>query len=134
LSLSHTKWDCKYHIIWIPKYRKKAIFEDLRKYLGEIFRELALQKECKVIEGHLMLDHVHICFPFHPSIRCPRLLAISKEKVRFKLLGIFRDERRILLGSTFGPEDIMYRRLARMRKPCENIYKGREKKINVLSN
>ena len=58
-SLSHTKWECKYHIVWIPKYRKKAIFEDLRKYLGEIFRDLATQKECKVAEGHLMPDHVH---------------------------------------------------------------------------
>jgi putative transposase len=66
-SLSHTKWECKYHIIWIPKYRKKAIFADLRKYLGEIFRELAKQKECTVIEGHLMSDHVHIMLSIPPN-------------------------------------------------------------------
>ena len=59
-SFSHTKWECKYHIVWIPKYRKKGIFEDLRKYQGEIFRDLATQKECKVVEGHLMPGHVHI--------------------------------------------------------------------------
>jgi len=58
-KLNHTTWDCKYHLVWIPKYRKKAIYGQLRKYLGEIFRDLALQKESSIIEGHLMGDHVH---------------------------------------------------------------------------
>jgi putative transposase len=51
-SLSHTVWDCKYHVVWIPKYRKKAVYGELRKELGEMFRELALQKESKIVEGH----------------------------------------------------------------------------------
>ena len=59
-SLSHTMWECKYHIVWIPKYRKKTIFGELRKHLGEIFRELARQKECKVLEGHLQSDYIHM--------------------------------------------------------------------------
>ncbi len=50
-SLNHTMWDCKYHLVWIPKYRKKVIYANLRKYLGEIIRELAIQKECKVHKG-----------------------------------------------------------------------------------
>jgi putative transposase len=50
-SLSHTKWECKYHIVWIPKYRNKAIFEDLRRYLGEIFRDLAAQKNVRWLKG-----------------------------------------------------------------------------------
>ncbi|MFH0784868.1 MAG: IS200/IS605 family transposase [Pseudomonadota bacterium] len=53
-SLSHTMLECKYHIVWIRKYRKKAIFGDLKKYLGEIFRDLTAQRECKVVEGHVM--------------------------------------------------------------------------------
>jgi len=53
-SLSHTRWDCKYHVVFIPKNRKKKIFEALRRHLGEIFRELAKQKESQVVEGHLM--------------------------------------------------------------------------------
>ncbi len=63
-SLSHSKWECIYHITWIPKYRKKKIYEELRKYLGEFFKELARQKECEVMEGHLMSDHVRggTCF------------------------------------------------------------------------
>ncbi len=66
-SLSHTAWECKYHIVWIPKYRKKEIYGTLRRYLGETLRELALHKESKVIEGHLMRDHVHILMAIPPK-------------------------------------------------------------------
>ena len=66
-SLSHTRWDCKYHVVFIPKRRKKAIYGALRKHLGEIFRELAQQRACKVVEGHLMIDHVHMCLSVLPK-------------------------------------------------------------------
>ena len=66
-SLSHTRWDCKYHIVFIPKYRKKLIYGALRKHLGEIFRELAKQRECSIVEGHLMIDHVHMCLSVPPK-------------------------------------------------------------------
>ncbi len=59
-SLSHTRWDCKYHVVFIPKRRKKKVFGVLRKHLGEMFHELASHKESKIVEGHLMGDHVHI--------------------------------------------------------------------------
>ena len=59
-KLNHTTYDCKYHIVWIPKYRKKAIYGQLRKYLGEVFRDLALQRESEILEGHLRGDHVHM--------------------------------------------------------------------------
>jgi len=59
-SISHTRWECKYHIVFIPKYRRKAIFGQIRKELGEVFHRLAKQKESLIEEGHLMSDHVHI--------------------------------------------------------------------------
>ena len=59
-SLSHTKWECKYHLTWIPKYRKKHLYGDFRTYLGEVFRELAQRRECEILEGHLMPDHAHM--------------------------------------------------------------------------
>ena len=59
-SLSHTRWDCKYHIVFIPKKRQKVVFVSLRKYLSEIFHELAKRKGCEIVEGHLMRDHVHM--------------------------------------------------------------------------
>ena len=59
-SLSHTKWMCKYHIVFTPKYRRKVIYNQYRKSLGEIFRRLCSYKGVEIIEGHLMPDHVHM--------------------------------------------------------------------------
>ncbi|MBY0446782.1 MAG: IS200/IS605 family transposase [Burkholderiales bacterium] len=60
-SLNYTRLDCKYHIVFIPKRCKKVTYGALRKHLGEIFRELAKQRECHVVEGHLMIGHVYMC-------------------------------------------------------------------------
>jgi len=66
-SLAHAKWECKYHVVWIPKCRKKTLYEELRKYLGETFRDLAVQKECNVIEGHLLRNYVHMLISIPPK-------------------------------------------------------------------
>ena len=69
-SLSHSKWDCKYHVVFVAKRRRKAIFGQTRRQLGAIFHALARQKECQIIEGHLKPDHVHMCIaipPKHPA-------------------------------------------------------------------
>ena len=71
-SLSHTTWDCKYHVVFIPKCRRKTLYQELRRHLGEVFRKLALQKESKVEEGHLMPDHVHMLLSIPPKSRCRR--------------------------------------------------------------
>ena len=60
-SLSHTRWDCKHHIVFKPRRRKRKMFGVLRRHLGEIFHELALHKKSKIVEGHMMGDHVHMC-------------------------------------------------------------------------
>lgn len=62
-SLAHSKWDCKYHIVFIPKYRKRKrkLFCQVRRYLGDVFHESARQKSSKIVEGHMMSDHVHMC-------------------------------------------------------------------------
>ena len=100
-SLSHTMWDCKYHIIWIPKYRKKAIFEDLRKYLGEIFRELALQKECKVVEGHLMPDHVHILLSIPPKYSVSQVVGYIKGKSAIQIARNVQGRKKNFVGQHF---------------------------------
>ena len=66
-SLSHSKWDCKYHVVFVPKRRRKAIFGPIRRQLGPILHSLAKQKECQIIEGHLMPDHVQCALRFHPN-------------------------------------------------------------------
>jgi hypothetical protein len=68
-SLSYSKWDCKYHIVFIPQNRRKALFGHVRRHLGEIFHARAQQEECQILEGHLLSDHVHMCIailPKHP--------------------------------------------------------------------
>ena len=66
-SLAHSKWDCKYHVVFVPKRRRKAIFGNIRRQLGPIFHALAKQKECQIVEGHLMPDHVHLCIAIPPQ-------------------------------------------------------------------
>ena len=66
-SLSHSKWECKYHVVFIPKCRRKTLYEQLRPHLGEVFRKLAAQKESVVLEGHLMADHVHMLIAIPPK-------------------------------------------------------------------
>jgi hypothetical protein len=66
-SLSHSKWDYKYHVVFVPKRRRRVLFVRLRRQLGPIFHALAQQKECKIVEGHLMPDHVHMCIAIPPK-------------------------------------------------------------------
>ncbi len=65
--LNHATWECKYHVVFTPKYRKKALFGQIRRHLGTVFRELARRKECKIEEGHLMPDHVHMLISIPPK-------------------------------------------------------------------
>src|SRR4030088_250273 len=65
-SLSHSKWECKYHVVFIPKCRRKTLYLELRRHLGDVFRKLAEQKESRIEEGHLLLDHVHL-FDLDPT-------------------------------------------------------------------
>src|SRR6478672_3478983 len=66
-SLSHSKWECRYHVVFISKYRRKTLYGELRQHLGEVFRKLAMQKESRVEEGHLMPDHVHMMISIPPK-------------------------------------------------------------------
>ena len=67
-SLSHVRWDCKYHVVIVPKYRKRALYGELKQDTGEILRDLARQKGIEILEGHLMPDHIHMCLKIPPSI------------------------------------------------------------------
>ena len=71
-SLNHTQWECKYHVIFIPKYRRKALYKELRRHPREVFRRLAEEKESRIEEGHLLSDHVHM------MIAIPHKFAVSK--------------------------------------------------------
>ena len=70
-SLSHVRWDCKYHGVFVPKYRKRALYGKLKRDTGEILRDLARQKGIEILEGHLMPDHIHMCLKIPQSIVLP---------------------------------------------------------------
>ncbi|WP_162058984.1 IS200/IS605 family transposase [Undibacterium sp. KW1] len=100
-SLSHTRWDCKYHIVFIPKYRKKLNYGALRKHLGEIFRELAKQRGCSVVEGHLMIDHVHMCLSVPPKYSVSNVVGFLKGKSAISIARHFGGRQRNFTGEVF---------------------------------
>ena len=100
-SLSHTKWDCKYHVVFIPKYRRKRILGTLRQHLGEIFRELAKQKESRIVEGHLMADHVHMCISIPPKRAVSSVVEFIKGKSAISIARNFMGRKRNFTGESF---------------------------------
>ena len=100
-KLKHTTWECKYHLVWIPKYRKKIIYGQLRKYLGEILKELALQKESKIIEGHLMGDHVHVLIAIPPKYSVSQVVGYIKGKSPIHIARTYAGRKHNFVGQSF---------------------------------
>ena len=101
MSLSHTRWECKFHIVFIPKYRKKAIYVELRKHLVEVFRSLAEQKECRIEEGHLRPDHVHILISIPPKHSVSQVVGFIKGKSAIHIARTFAGRRKNFTGQNF---------------------------------
>ena len=97
-SLSHTTWDCKYHIVFIPKCRRKTLYQELRRHLGEVFRRLALQKELKVQEGHLMPDHVHMLLSIPPKYAVSQIVGFIKGQSAIHLARVYGERKRNFVG------------------------------------
>mgnify|MGYP002715497825 CR=1 FL=1 len=100
-SLSHSRWECKYHVVWIPKYRRKQLYGELRKYLGEILHSLAAQKECKILEGHLHLDHVHALIQIPPKYAVSQVVGFLKGKSAITIARNLMNHRRNFTGQHF---------------------------------
>ncbi len=97
-SLSHSKWECKYHVVWIPKCRRKALYGQLRQHLGEIFRDLARQKESKVLEGHLQTDHIHMLIAIPPKYAVAQVIGYMKGKSAIHIARTYLGQRKTFLG------------------------------------
>lgn len=100
-SLKHTRWECKYHIVFIPKYRRKALFGQLRTELGTIFRALADQRESKVVEGHILPDHVHMLLSIPPKYSVAQVVGYIKGKSAIQIARTFIGKRRNFTGESF---------------------------------
>lgn len=100
-SLSHTRWECKYHVVFIPKYRKKAIYGQLRRELGEVLRRLAERRESRIEEGHLMSDHVHMMISIPPKYSVAQVVGYMKGKSAIHIARNFGERRRNFVGQHF---------------------------------
>jgi putative transposase len=99
--LSHAKWDCKYHVVFIPKYRRKALYRELRRELGGVFRELAEQKESLIEEGHLVADHVHMLISIPPKYSVAQVVGFLKGKSAIHLARNFGGRKKNFSGCHF---------------------------------
>jgi putative transposase len=119
-SLAHTKWECKYHVVWIPKYRKKKLFGELRKELGPVLRELAWHKECEILEGKLMVDHIHMLIAIPPKYAVSQVIGYLKGKSAIHIARNYGGRRKNFTGehfwargyyvSTVGVDEVAIRR------------------------
>jgi len=100
-SLSHTRWDCKYHIVFIPKKRKKKIYGSIRKHLGEILHDLAKRKGVVIEEGHLMPDHIHMCISIPPKYAVSNVVGYLKGKSAISIARKFKGQQRNFTGEHF---------------------------------
>jgi putative transposase len=99
--LNHTTWECKYHIVWIPKYRRKLLYGNLRKHLGEVIRDLSRQRESTVVEGHLMPDHVHMVVSIPPKYPVAQVVGFIKGKSAIHIARTFSGHKRNFTGQNF---------------------------------
>jgi putative transposase len=100
-SLNHTRWECKYHVVFIPKGRRKLLYGQIRSQLGEVFRELAHQKESKVEEGHLRSDHVHMLLSIPPKYAVSQVVGYLKGKSAIYIARTFGGRQRNYVGEHF---------------------------------
>ena len=99
--LRHSVWECKYHLVWIPKGRRKVLYGQLRRELGEVFHESAWQKECRIEEGHLLADHVHVLMSIPPKYAVAQVVGFLKGKSAIHIARIFSGRRRNFVGQQF---------------------------------
>ena len=100
-SLCHSKWECKYHVVWIPKGRRKVLYGRIRQYLGDLFHGLARQKECKILEGHLCNDHVHILISIPPKYSVAQVIGFIKGKSAIQIARIYLGQKKNFAGMHF---------------------------------
>jgi len=94
-SLSHVRWDCKYHVVIVPKYRKKVLYGKIRKRVGEVIRDLCRQRGVELVEGHLMADHVHMCLQIPPKFSVAFVIGFLKGKSAVRIHRTVLDRKRV---------------------------------------
>jgi putative transposase len=100
-TLRHTTWECKYHVVFIPKCRRKTLYGGIRTELGRVFRELAEERESEIEEGHLMKDHVHMLISVPPKYSVAQVMGYIKGKSAIHIARVYAGRRRNFVGQHF---------------------------------
>jgi putative transposase len=131
-SLSHTRWECKYHIVFIPKCRRKTLYGGLRRHLGEVFRSLAGQKECSLEEGHLMADHVHMLLSIPPKYSVSQVVGFIKGKSAIHLARVYGERKRSFVGQHFWARGFYVSTVGRDETVIREYIRNQEKEDERL--
>ena len=131
-SLNHTKWDCQYHVVFIPKCRKKVLYGHLRKHLGQVFRQLARQKESEIVEGHLLPDHVHMLIKIPPKYAVSQVMGFIKGKSAIHLARVYGERKRNFVGQSFWARGYFVSTVGRDEATIREYIRSQEEEDNRL--
>ncbi|MCA9240050.1 MAG: IS200/IS605 family transposase [Planctomycetales bacterium] len=136
-SLNHTRWECKYHVVFIPKCRRKVLYGQVRQHLGKLFHDLAGQRESKILEGHLCVDHVHMLIRIPPKHSVSHVVGYVKGKSAIRVARDFMGRHRSFKGyhfwargyfvSTVGADEVVIREYIRNQE--EQDRKGDQNRL-----
>ena len=131
-SLNHTKWECKYHVVFIPKGRRKLLYSELRKHLGEVFRTLAQHKESRIEEGHLMVDHVHMMISIPPKYAVSQVVGYIKGKSAIHLARVYGEKKRNFVGQHFWARGYFVSTVGRDERVIRNYIRHQQQEDERL--
>ena len=131
-TLNHSRWECKYHVVFIPKYRRKSLYVALRPHLGEVFRELARRKECEILEGHVMPDHVHMMMSIPPKYSVAQTIGYTKGKSAIHIARTYENRKRNFVGHHFWVRGYYVSTVGRDEKTVREYIRNQEKEDKRL--
>jgi len=131
-SLSHSKRECKYHVIFIPKCRRKTLYAGLRPHLGEVFRRLAEQKQSRIEEGHLMPDHVHMMISIPPKYAVSEVIGFIKGKSAIHLARGYGERKQNFVGQHFWARGYMVSTVGRDQAVIREYIRDQEQEDQRL--
>jgi putative transposase len=131
-SLSHTKWECKYHVVFIPKCRRKTLFGHIRRNLGEVFHKLAAQKESRIEEGHIQPDHVHMLIMIPPKYAVSQVVGFIKGKSAIYIARVYGERKRNFVGQSFWARGYFVSTVGRDEAVIRAYIKNQEAEDNRL--
>ncbi len=131
-SLSHSKWECKYHVVWIPKCRRRVLFGQLRRHLGDVLHELARQKESRILEGHLLPDHVHMLISIPPKYPVSHVIGYLKGKSAIHIARTYLGQRRNYNGMNFWARGYFVSTVGANEEVIRAYIKGQEQEDTRL--